>query len=266
MPLLKRGNCTLRESDHRYLYDPHGTPEIMRTSVTAVCKYFDPPVDYSRYPEAAPRGTHVHLAGHHLAWDNIILRECMRKEAEGDEEAWEAPPDSFLQFMDNDGHISPEGIDCWPWIEQIQCGRLHGANHEPLGDRRMSDFWCDVEVLATEHTMVSRRRSLGGQLDLLYRNPQGRVCLADFKTKSKSWNGASAKDRQDYSRQFGGYLWLLANGNDHHTPIPYVDECRTIIVRPDRIYILPPLDPNECSLDFEACWDAYEAAALALPF
>ena len=56
--------------------------------------------------------------------------------------------------------VSPEGIDCSDWFHQLQ----HGEISKGL---TMTDFWKEAEVLATEFTMVSQKRSLGGQLDLL---------------------------------------------------------------------------------------------------
>ena len=56
--------------------------------------------------------------------------------------------------------ISPEGIDCSDWFHQLQNGEINKG-------LTMADFWKEAEILATEYTMVSRKRSLGGQLDLL---------------------------------------------------------------------------------------------------
>ena len=56
----------------------------------------------------------------------------------------------------------------------------------------MNDFWKEAEVVATEFTMVSQKRSLGGQLDLLVKF--GESCwLLDFKTKSASYSSSSKK-------------------------------------------------------------------------
>ena len=46
----------------------------------------------------------------------------------------------------------------------------------------MTDFWKEAEIIATEFTMVSQKRSLGGQLDLLVKF-KGAVWLVDLKTR-----------------------------------------------------------------------------------
>ena len=81
--------CHLRESDHRYVFEPTG--EEMAVSVTGVINHGKPPVDYSRYPDAAPRGTHVHRA-----LEALVTGKTM-------------PPTT-----------SPEGIDCIDWFKQLQ--------------------------------------------------------------------------------------------------------------------------------------------------
>lgn len=246
MPLPKR-NCLLDEASHCYRWDPEGVNEPMRISVTGVVSYFKQ-VDYSQFPEAAPRGTHTHRAMERLAWDNM------------------QPGNHFLDFMDDDGHISPEGIDCSMWIETLQGGKIYTANNQPHPDGMdMASFWADIEVIDTEYTMVSRRRSLGGQFDLLYRNAGG-VTLLDVKTKSASWRGASTADIDKYRAQAGGYLYLLSNGDGSQGPIPWVDYCRTLVITPTKALFLPPMEPDQCSLSFEGCWGSYSAAALSLPF
>ena len=264
MSLPKR-NCILREQDHKYIWDPEGVAEPMRISVTGVVNYFKQ-IDYSKYPDAAPRGTHTHRAMERLAWDNMTLQDIKRRHAEGDELAGEIPVEDFLAFMDEDGHISPEGIDCSMWIETLQGGKIYTANDQPHPDGMdMGAFWADIDVIDTEYTMVSRRRSLGGQFDLMYRSSEG-VTLLDVKTKSASWRGASKADVDSYKAQAGGYLFLLSNGDGKQKPIPWVDHCRTLVITPTKAQFLPPMQPDQCSLSFEDCWGTYSAEALALPF
>ena len=216
---LHKRNCILREADHRYVYDPEGIAEEMAISVTGVINHGKPLVDYSKYPEAAPRGTHVHRA--------------MEAIANG-----EKLPD----------HISPEGIDCLDWYEQL--GRMK--------------FWENMQTIACEHTMVHRRKSMGGQLDLVcaYKD---KVILVDLKTKSASWKGPSKEDILGYRQQAGGYLYLLSDGNDAHGGC-WVDECRTLIVTPTQTKWLPAMDLEDCYLQWEDCWERYSAYAKANPF
>jgi hypothetical protein len=216
---LHQRNCILRDADHRYIWDPEGIAEEMAISVTGVTSFGKPPVDYSAYPEAAPRGTHVHRA--------------MEAIANGD-----SLPD----------HISPEGIDCTKWIDQ-----LAGMS-----------FWEQCQTIACEYTFVHRRKSLGGQLDLLclYKD---RVILCDLKTKSASWSGPSKDDIAAYKAQAGGYLYLLSDGDDAHGGC-LVDECRTLIVTPNQCKWLPPYDPDDCYEAWETCWEKYSASAALNPF
>ena len=216
---LHQRNCILRDADHRYVWDPDGLAEEMAISVTGVTSYGKPPVDYTKYPEAAPRGTHVHRA--------------MEAIANGD-----SLPD----------HVSPEGIDCLDWYEQI--GRM--------------EFWEKCQTIACEHTMVHRRKSLGGQLDLICAF-KDKVILVDLKTKSASWSGPSKEDVASYKAQAGGYLYLLSDGDDAHGGC-MVDECRTLICTPNQTKWLPPMDPDDCYEAWENCWEKYCASAAAKPF
>lgn len=222
---LHQRNCILREADHRYIWDPEGVAEEMAISVTGVISFGKPPVDYSRFPEAAPRGTHVHRA--------------MEAIANGD-----PLPD----------HISPEGINCLDWYEQI--GSM--------------TFWEQCQTIACEYTMTHKRKSLGGQLDLIceYTSPKTgeiKILLIDLKTKSANWKGPSKEDLLSYRQQFGGYLYLISDGDDARGGC-WVDECRTLIVTPNQTKWLPPMDLEDCYLQWEDCWERYSASAALNPF
>ena len=203
--------CHLRESDHRYVWEPTG--EEMAISVTGVCSFFKPP--YDGPPEASWRGTHAH--------------RFMYFKATG-----ELPPG-----CDHLGTHSPEGVDCTAWIEKL--GKM--------------SFWDEIETLGCEYTMIRGSKSLGGQLDLLCRF-KGKTLLVDLKTKGPSWSGPSKEDLLSYSQQAGGYLELLATGDDAHSP-PWVDECRTLVVTPTRTKWLSAMQPDDCSADWQSAWGAY---------
>ena len=215
--------CELRESDHRYVWLPTG--EEMAVSVTGVISHGKPAVDYSRYPDAAPRGTHVH--------------RCMESMATG-----KPMPDP----------VSPEGIDCSTWYEQLQSMK----------------FWDHIDVLAAEYTMVSRRKSLGGQLDLLcrYTSPKtGKTTteLIDLKTRSASWKGPNKDDIDAYKKQAGGYHYLLDAGDEAHGGC-WVDAARILVITPTQVKWLPAFDLKDCSFAWEDCWDRYCAYTEANPF
>ena len=218
MSLHKRP-CHLRESDHKYVYEPTG--EQMTISVTGVTSHGKPPVDYSKFPEAAPRGTHVHRLMEALA-------------------TGEALPNP----------VSPEGIDCSSWYEQLS----------------QNTFFDQIEVLGCEYTMVHRRKSLGGQLDLLCVF-KDKCLLVDLKTKSKSWKAPSQEDIYSYKAQAGGYLYLITDGDDAGGG-QMVDQCRTLIVTPTQTKWLPPMDPDDCFFAWEECWEKYSASltTAACPF
>jgi hypothetical protein len=183
-----------------------------------------------------------------LATEQIELSICQKAEAEGDENAWEGGPQAWCRFMHEQGTTSPEGIDCTEWIDQLV---------------EMS-FWGQMQTIACEHTMVHRRKSLGGQLDLLcaYKD---KILLIDLKSKSASWSGPSKDDIASYKAQAGGYLMLLSDGDDAHGGC-FVDECRTLIITPNEYKWLPPMDPDDCYEEFEHCWERYASAALLNPF
>nr|BAR35315.1 DNA replication factor Dna2-like nuclease [uncultured Mediterranean phage uvMED] len=211
-PPLNRRPCILKEPEHVYIWEPTG--EQMRTSVTAVINHGKPP--YDGPPEAAWRGTHIHLwLNHHLTGQAEI------------------------------SPVSPEGIDCTDWIEHL----------------RAMSLWSECFVIASEFTLVNRRKSLGGQLDLLIQHERWGTCLLDLKTRSSSYKHKSIPkaDRHGYMAQAGGYLELLQSG-DHaiRCGAPWVDQCRTLVAMPHREPLISePYKPNSCSLIWDECWQKY---------
>ena len=151
-------------------------------------------------------------------------------------------------------HISPEGINTLEWFEQL--GQM--------------DFWEHSTTIACEYTMVHRRKSLGGQLDLLcsYKSPKSgerKTILVDLKTKGASWNGPSSKDIASYRAQAGGYLTLLDSGDEAHGGC-WVDTCMTLVVTPRIVKWLPPMTPQSCLDAWFDCWDRYALAGELNPF
>ena len=253
--MLKPRNCTLDLESHRYYWDPDGARIPMRVSVTGVTSWGTDKSVYDAYPDAAPRGTHVHRAMEALARDNIEAQDIKRRMAAGEEEAGEASPENLLQLLDNDGHISPEGIDCGDWIHQLRHGQISPG-------LTMDDFWSEAEVLACEWTMVSQKRSLGGQLDLLVKF-RGETWLVDLKTRAASYRGVTQEARNGYAAQAGGYLWLMDEGDGAKDERPpYVEKCRTLIVTPKKVDWLTAMDPTDCAMQWEEAWGAYSAASL----
>ena len=151
-------------------------------------------------------------------------------------------------------HISPEGIDCLEWFERL--GQM--------------DFWEHSTTIACEYTMLNRRKSLGGQLDLLcsYKSPKSgerKTMLVDLKTKGASWKGPSSKDTAAYRAQAGGYLTLLDSGDEAHGGC-WVDTCMTLVVTPRLVKWLPPMTPQSCLDAWFDCWDRYALAGELNPF
>ena len=167
--MLRSRNCTLDLESHRYIWDPHGARIPMRVGVTGVTNHGKDPERFRGYealPIAAPTST-----GAWRPWPKT--RSCRLA--------------SVL-----------EGIDCSDWFDQLH----HGEISKGL---TMSDFWKEAEILATEYTMVSQKRSLGGQLDLLVKF-RGSTWLVDLKTKSASSYQRSQRrrPRSDTRAQAGG--------------------------------------------------------------
>ena len=224
--MLKPRNCTLDLEAHKYFWDPDGARIPMRVSVTGVTSFGTDKSVYDAYPDAAPRGTHVH--------------RCMEALAKG-----EAIPDP----------INERGTDCSDWFHQLQ----HGEISKGL---TMTDFWKEAEIITTEFTMVSQKRSLGGQLDLLVKF-RGAVWLIDLKTRAASYRGVTQEARDGYAAQAGGYLWLMDEGDGAKDERPpYVEKCRTLIVTPKKVDWLTAMDPTDCAMQWEEAWGAYSAASL----
>ena len=225
--MLRDRDCCLDLETHRYYFNPDGQRIPMRVSVTGVTNWGKDPNRFKGFESSAHRGTHTHRA-----------MECLAK---------------GLPLPDP---VSPEGIDCSDWFHQLQFGKI-SAN-----GMTMEDFWSEAEVLACEFTMVSQKRSLGGQLDLLVKF-RGSTLLVDLKTKSASHISSSKEDRAGYAAQAGGYLWLMDEGDGAKDERPpYVEKCRTLIVTPKKVDWLTAMDPTDCAMQWEEAWGAYSAASL----
>ena len=214
--------CHLRDADHKYIWEPTG--EEMAISITGVRDFFKDPDRYSKLALKYPEGSYTRwwidncsdIGTHNHLWMHAIVTG--------------GPEPSIY---------SPDGNDCSPWIEQL----------------KGMTFWDQIDVLGAEYTMVSTRKSLGGQADLIC-TFKGKNLLIDLKSKSENWKKASDDDVRDYSRQAGGYMELLGTGDDAKSP-PWIHQCRTLIVTPNQIKWLSTMEPNACSLDWEECWGAY---------
>ena len=150
-------------------------------------------------------------------------------------------------------NVSPEGIDCTKWIERLT----------------ELPFWNHVQVLGSEYTMVSRRRGLGGQLDLLVQKDDGTKCLIDLKTKNANWEGPTEKDKISWMTQAGGYLDLLTTGDDAGMPI-WVKKAVTLVVTPNEAVWVPgngkSYDIYEMANLWSDAWLTYLAYQEANPF
>ena len=150
-------------------------------------------------------------------------------------------------------NVSPEGIDCTDWIEVLT----------------NLAFWNHVQVLASEYTMVNRRRGLGGQLDLLVQKDDGTKCLIDLKTKNANWERPSEKDKTSWMTQAGGYCDLLDTGDGARGGC-WVDKAVTLVVTPEQAVWVPgnckSYDLYECAHLWSDAWLRYLAYQKANPF
>ena len=150
--------------------------------------------------------------------------------------------------------ISPEGIDCSGWFDKLQS----------------AEFWQSNQgILASEYTCIDSRLSLGGQIDLIFKDADGRICLCDLKTKGASYTYCKPEDQIKWQKQAGGYLRLLQNGDDARGGLQ-VDYCQTLVITPkacdSKKRKLKPIysteyKPDDCVAAWDQCWADYVAAA-----
>ena len=229
---LQPRDCILDDATHKYYWNPKGINEEMVISVTGVVNFFKTP--YAGPPDAGWRGTHIHRWMYYKATDNF-------------------PPDLKAKGIDVLGTHSPEGIDCTDWIKVL--------TNLP--------FWDQVQILGSEYTMVCRRRSLGGQLDLLVQKEDGTKCLIDLKTKNDGWKGPTEKDKTSWMTQAGGYMNLLDTGDGAKGGC-WVDKAVTLVVTPSEALWFPgngeSYDTYECAHLWSESWLTYLAWQHANPF
>ena len=126
----------------------------------------------------------------------------------------------------------------------------------------MTDFWKEAEVLGTEFTMVSQKRSARRSA-----GPAGEVqrlrCGCVTRRQISQLQQQFKEDRAGYAAQAGGYLWLMDEGDGAKDERPpYVEKCRTLIVTPKKVDWLTAMDPTDCAMQWEEAWGAYSAASL----
>ena len=224
---LKPRDCVLDEATHKYFWNPGGQNIQMAISVTGVIAAGKPPVDWSKYPEAAPRGTHVH--------------RCMQALAEG---------------TDLPDPVSPEGIDCSEWFRVLQGLPLWGhcdvlATEYTMTKRRWSlGGQLDLLVRKDNRTVLIDLKTKSANWDLP-------------KPKSR-WYASWEETVKGYRAQAGAYADLLETG-DQSQPC-WIDEYRTLIVTPSHHVWLPAMDPYEVSHAWADAWQTYLAHKQANPF
>ena len=224
---LKPRNCVLDEASHKYFFDPQGKNIEMAISVTGVIAAGKPPVDYSRFPEAAPRGTHVH--------------RCMEALANGND-----LPDP----------VSPEGIDCSEWFRVLQelslwdqCDVL--ACEYTMTKRRWS--------LGGQLDLLVRKDGRTVLIDLKTKSEKW-----SLPKRSDRWYADWEKTVWGYKAQAGAYADLLESG-DQAQPC-WIDEYRTLICTPSHHVWLPAYTPSEVSHAWSDAWLTYLAHKQANPF
>ena len=223
---LRPRNCVLDEETHRYFWDPDGENIQMAISVTGVIAAGKPPVDYTKYPEAAPRGTHVHRA--------------MQALAEG---------------TDLPDPVSPEGIDCSEWFRVLQEVPLWGnvnvlACEYVMTHRRWS--------LGGSLDLLVERDGKRCLIDLKTKSEKWELPQPGSRFYS-DWE----KTMQGYKAQAGAYADLLETG-DQAEPC-WIENYQTLIITPSHHQWLS-FDGYEASHAWQDAWCTYLAHKQANPF
>jgi hypothetical protein len=223
---LRPRNCVLDEKSHRYYWDPKGENIQMAISVTGVIAAGKPPVDYSKYPEAAPRGTHVHRA--------------MQALAEG---------------KDLPDPVSPEGIDCSEWFRVLQdvplWGNVDVQACEYVMTRRKWSLGGSLDLLVEK----DGKRTL---IDVKTKSAKWELP----KPRSRFYDDWE-KTLQGYKAQAGAYADLLETGDDGGPC--WIDSYRTLIVTPN-FHKWISFDEYEASHAWADAWQTYLAHKQANPF
>ena len=224
---LRPRNCRLDDETHRYYWDPDGKNVEMAISVTGVISAGKPPVDYSRFPEAAPRGTHVH--------------RCMEALATGSA----MPPTT-----------SPEGIDCSEWFRVLQELPLWGQCDVLATEYTMTKSrWS----LGGQLDLLVRKDGRTILIDLKTKSRSW-----ELPSPKSRWYASWEETVKGYRAQAGAYADLLETG-DQSQPC-WIDESRTLIVTPSHHQWLPAMDPYEVSHAWSDAWCTYLAIKQANPF
>ena len=194
--MLRSRNCCLDLESHRYFWDPDGARIPMRVSVTGVINHGKDP-DRFKVSRAPPIAAPTSIG------------------------AWRPWPKARQCPMPC---ISPEGIDCSDWFDQLHHGEINKGltmsdfGKKPRSSPRSSPWWVRKVT----------RRSAGpaGQVP-------GRPGWWISRPNQPVTAAAPKEDRASYAAQAGGYLWLMdcGDGAKDERP-PYVEKCRTLIVTP----------------------------------
>ena len=154
--------------------------------------------------------------------------------------------ESKLKGLEPPGPISPEGIDCSSWFTACDDWKMLSSAQE---------------ILASELTMIDTKKSLGGQIDCILRDSRGKTALIDFKTKGDWWSKPGQDDLDNYAAQAGGYMSLLTCSDSTAESRVWIDYCQTLVIQPNKLTFLPPMDVDRCAALWTDCWERYFIAA-----
>lgn len=128
----------------------------------------------------------------------------------------------------------------------------HDERWDPWVDALLADnLFKDIEVLATEYSVVDRYNSVAGSFDFLIRDSNSRVILGDLKTVSSA---KSVSSRKPATAQLGAYCKFL----NMHVPL-LIDECITVVSGPGKCKVIRQSPQDECIPAWEEAWGRFEA-------
>ena len=121
-----------------------------------------------------------------------------------------------------------------PWIEPM-------VNHW---------IWDGCTVEAVELRLCDPQKSLGGSLDFIIKDENGRRILADAKSVSSA---KAVETRKPADQQLGGYLQMLIDSHQYG-----VEQCGTLVVGPG-VTRMKPSNPDDCLAAWLDAWMKFDA-------
>ncbi len=203
----------------------------------------------------------LHEAEHSYEWlgspshpEKVILEKSVTEVC-----GWDNSREKTARIAATRDIWEPRGLACHSALEKFFKSGVKETNEGPyknwINPLLRKEYWYEFQPLLVEGRLCDLKKSVGGSLDVLGLDKEGKVILMDLKTTSRSGRTYST------DRQLGAYASMFID----HYRMP-IDEIRTIWCTPSKTTISPDQGVDKCIKAWLDCWQLYNWGAIKGPF